>query len=134
MSNLFFRYRPLMSNYRDLLSKKQYLVVFLLYSLLTLNIFLSILCWRLLKKIPPKPYTQSTIYLFVCLFIYLFIYLFSFLSFLGLHQQHMEVPRLGVQLPGSHLPTPQPQQRGIRNPLSKGRGRTRNLRVPSQIR
>ena len=32
------------------------------------------------------------IYLFICLFTYLFIYLF-----LGLHPQHMEVPRLGVK-------------------------------------
>ena len=31
----------------------------------------------------------------------------SFFCFLGLHLQHMEVPRLGCQ------PTPQPQQRGI---------------------
>ena len=46
-----------------------------------------------------QPYCPSVdeqrfgIYLFVCLFIYLFN---LFMSFLGLHPRHMEVPRLGV--------------------------------------
>ena len=35
-------------------------------------------------------------FLFLFTFIYLFIYLFIYFCFLGLHPQHMEVPRLGV--------------------------------------
>ena len=35
-------------------------------------------------------------------------------SFLGLHPQHMEVPRLGVQSEYGCRPTPQPQQQQIR--------------------
>ena len=60
----------------------------------------------------------------------------------------MEIPRLGVelelQLPAYATAIPDPsrfcdlhlssQQRQIVNPLSKGRDRTRNLMVPSQIR
>ena len=70
--------------------------------------------------------------------------------FSGLHLQHMEVLRLGVQLE-LQLPayarataTRDPscicnlhhssRQRRIINPLSKGRDRTRNLMVPSRIR
>ena len=34
---------------------------------------------------------------FVCRELYLFIYCESFCLFLGLHLQHMEVPRLGVE-------------------------------------
>ena len=77
---------------------------------------------------------------------------FFFLSFvlLGPHPQHMEVPRLGVELELQLPPyttataTWDPScvcdlhhsswQRWIVNPLSKGRDRTRNLMVPSRIR
>ena len=68
---------------------------------------------------------------FVCLFIILFM------SFLGLHLQHMEIPRLGVKselyLPAcaTATATPDPscicdlyhssQQRRILNPLSEAR-------------
>ena len=75
-------------------------------------------------------------------------YLFPF-SFLGLHLQHMEVPRLGVelelQLPaytsGTAMQDPSrvcdlhhsSQQHQILNPLSEARDRTLILMVPSQI-
>ncbi len=84
-------------------------------------------------------------------------YLYFLFVFLGPNPQHMEVPRLGVeselQLPAytpatatqdpsrvCELARPDPyttnssRQRRIINPLSKGRGRTRNLMVPSRIR
>ena len=41
-------------------------------------------------------YYIKFIYLLIYLFIYLFIYLLSFVL-LGLHLQHMKVPRLGVE-------------------------------------
>ena len=66
------------------------------------------------------------------------------------HPQHMEIPRLGVQLElqlPAHTTATATQdlnrvcdlhhssrQRRISNPLSKGRDRTRNLMVPSRIR
>ena len=72
------------------------------------------------------------------------------LVFLGLHLQHMEVPRLGVEselqlLAYSAATATQDlshvcnlhdssQQCQILNPLSKARDRTHNLMVPSQIR
>ena len=57
-----------------------------------------------------------------------------FFVFLGLHPQHMEVPRLGVQS-GLQLPAyTQPRQHWILNPLSKARDWIRNLMVPSLIR
>ena len=74
----------------------------------------------------------------VCLFVF----------FLGPHLWQMEVPRLGVkselQLPvytrATAMPdpsrlwsTPQLKQHRILNPLNKGRDRTHNLMVPSQI-
>ena len=80
----------------------------------------------------------------------IFFFFFYFLPFLGLHRWHMEVIRLGVE---SELQPPayarakatrdpsrvgnlhhSSQQCGILNPLSKGRDRTHNLMVPSQIR
>ena len=39
---------------------------------------------------------QADVYLFIYLFVCLFVYLFT--VFLGPHPQHMEVPRLGVEL------------------------------------
>ena len=64
--------------------------------------------------------------------------------FLGLHQWHMEVPRLGVESELQPLAyarataTRDPSRvcnlHRIINPLSKGRDRTRNLMVPSRIR
>ena len=81
-------------------------------------------------------------------FFCLFIYLLNF--FLGLHLQHLEVPRLGIQsellLPAYARVVSTPdlshdcnlyhssRQRQILNPLSEGKDRTRNLMVPSQIR
>ena len=72
-----------------------------------------------------------------------------FFYFLGLHPQHMEVPRLGVQLELQLLayttatatsdpsrvwdPHHSPRQCQILNLLSKARNRTRNLMVPSLI-
>ena len=69
--------------------------------------------------------------------------------FLGLHQWHMEVPRLGVeselQVPTYTRATATPdqshvcdlhhssQQRQFLNPLSEARDKTRNLTVPSRI-
>ena len=74
----------------------------------------------------------------------------SFFFFLGSHLQHMEVPRLGVQLELHPLAyttataTPDPSricnlhhsswQCWVLNPLSKARERTLNLMVPSWIR
>ena len=82
--------------------------------------------------------------------LFCFVLFFVFLLFLGPLLQHMEVPRLGVQ---SELQPPayaratatldlscvcnlhhSSGQRGIVNPLSKGRDWTRNLMVPSRIR
>ena len=60
-----------------------------------------------------------------------FLSFFFFVSFLGPHPWHMEVPRLGVQ---AELQPQQPQQHRILNPLREARDRTRNLMVPSQIR
>ena len=67
----------------------------------------------------------------------------------GLHMQHMEVPRLGVeleiQLPAYTIATAMPDlscicnlhhssgQRWILNPLSEARARTLNIMVPGQI-
>ena len=85
---------------------------------------------------------------FLILFIYL--YLFLFFCFLGTHPQHMEVPRLGIEL---ELQLPayttaiamqdlscffdlhhSPRQCWILNTLSEARDPTCNLVVPSQIR
>ena len=82
--------------------------------------------------------------------IMLILSVFVFVCFLALHPQHMEVPRLWVEselqlsayttatamLDLSHfcdLYHSSPQ-RQILNLLSKARGRTHNLMVPSQIR
>ena len=46
----------------------------------------------------------------ICFFVYLFIYF----CFLGMHLQHMEVPRLGVELSYSYSCQPMPQQHRIR--------------------
>ena len=70
-------------------------------------------------------------------------------AFLGLHLQHMEVPRLGpeseLQLPAYATATARQDpsrvcdlqhsslQRQIPDPLTKARDRTHNLTVPSQI-
>ena len=40
-------------------------------------------------------------------------YILDFFFFLWLHLQHIEVPRLGVELSCNCQPTPQPQQCGI---------------------
>ena len=44
--------------------------------------------------------------------------------FLQPHPQHVEVPRLGVELELHLPPTPHPWQRWILNPLSEARDRT----------
>ena len=71
---------------------------------------------------------------FVCLFVSIF---------LGLRPQHVEVPRLGVELelqPPAYaraMATLDPSRvcnLHHSSPLSKGRDRTRNLMVPSRIR
>ena len=86
----------------------------------------------------------------LCSDFFFFFFFDLFLLFLGLLPWHMEVPRLGVE---SELQPPaysratatrdpscvcnlrqSSRQRQILNPLSKGRGRTRNLMVPSRIR
>ena len=77
------------------------------------------------------------------------IFFFFFFCFLGLHPQHMEVPRLGVelelQLPAYTITTATRDpssvchlhhsscQCWISHPLSEARDQTRNLLVPSQI-
>ena len=81
---------------------------------------------------------------------FLFFFFFFFLCFLGLHLQHMKVPRLGVeselQLPAYAAATSRPdlncvcdlqhssEQRQIPSPLSKGRDRTQVLMDISQVR
>ena len=77
------------------------------------------------------------------------LFLFLFFCFLGLHPQHMEVPKLGVkselQLPAyttaiatwdlscvCNLPHSS-RQCQILNPLIKARDQTHNLMVPSRI-
>ena len=80
--------------------------------------------------------------LLVSLFIYLI--LFIFLLFRAVPTAYGGSQARGSNRSCSCQPTPEPQQRGIRaasvthttthaNPLSKGRGRTRNLMVPSWI-
>ena len=75
--------------------------------------------------------------------------IFFFFCFSGPHSEHMEVPRLGVQLElqlAAYATATATQdlscacdlhhsskQRQILNPLSKARDRTRNFMVPSQI-
>ena len=75
--------------------------------------------------------------------------LFCFVCFSGLYPQHLEVPRLEVQLelqlPGYTTITAMPDpshicdlhysswQHRILNPLSEARDRTRSLTVPSRI-
>ena len=79
-----------------------------------------------------------------------FCYLFIYLVFLGPHQRHMEVPRLGVQLelkPPAYATATATQdpshicnlyhsslQHWILNPLSEARDRTFILMDTSQIR
>ena len=91
---------------------------------------------------PPGLFIHSTKY------IYIFFTIF-FLSFLGQHPRHMEVPRPGVQselqllayATATATPDPSricdlhhsPRQRRILNPLSKARDQTRNLIVPGRI-
>ena len=81
---------------------------------------------------------------------FLFVYIVLYFVFLGLHPQHMELPRLGViselKLPTyttatatrdpSHVfdPHHSSQQRQILNPLMKARDRTRVLMDASQVR
>ena len=83
---------------------------------------------------------------FLCVPSVIFIYLFCFL---GLHQRHMEVPRLGVkselQLPAYTTATAildpshvcdlyhSSRQHQILNLLSEARDRTHELMVPSWI-
>ena len=78
------------------------------------------------------------------------MFCFCFVFLLGPHMQHMELPRLGVelelQLPAYTTATAtrdrscvcelhhsSQQQRRILNPPSEARDRTHNLTVPSQI-
>ena len=86
---------------------------------------------------------------FVCLgdFVCLFVFVCLFCCFLGLHLQHMEVPRLGVklelQLPPTATAAPDPScicnlhysswQCRILNPLSEARDQTCILRVTSWV-
>ena len=89
------------------------------------------------------------IYLFIYSFILSFVFIIIVFCFLGLHPQHMKVPRLGVQLE-LQLPTyttatatPDPslvfdlyhssRQRWMLNPLSKARDRTRVLMDTSRV-
>ena len=83
-------------------------------------------------------------------FYWKFVFFFLFLSFLGLHLRHMEVPRLGVeselQLTAYTTATAAPdpshifdwhhssRQHWILNSLSEARDQTRNLLVPRWIR
>ena len=83
-------------------------------------------------------------------FMFLFLIFDFYFCFLGLHLQHMEVPKLGVeselQLPTYTTATVAPnlslvcdlhhssQQCQTLNPLSEARDRTHNLLVPSWIR
>ena len=64
------------------------------------------------------------------------VFIFNFYLFiLGPHLQHMEVPRLGVELElYSCRPIPQPQPHQILNPLSEARDRPCVLMDASQIR
>ena len=101
--------------------------------------------WPEIRGMKAKPildvhYSQSPL----CIFFLLLLF-----GFLGQHLQHMEVRRLRAEselqllIYTTATATPDPshvcnlhhssQQRRIRNPLSKGRDRTRNLVVPSQI-
>ena len=82
----------------------------------------------------------------ICMYVFIFG---LFLSFLGLHPRHMEVPRPGVEselLPPAYTTaTAAPdlslvcdlyhssQQHWMLNPLSETRDQTHNLMVPSRI-
>ena len=65
-----------------------------------------------------------------------FLFVFCFLSFYGHTCGIWEVSRLGIKSNPSYScqPTPQPQQRGILNPLSKARSWTHVLVDTSQLR
>ena len=94
----------------------------------------------------PSHQTHRTLYIFLPLF---FFFLFFF-GFLGLHLQHMEVPRLGVklelQLPAYATATATPdwsrscklhcslQQCRVLNPLREARDQTQILMDISQVR
>ena len=80
----------------------------------------SFFCTGKIDKIWLINYTLIKI-LFICLFVCL-----SFVI-LGPHPQHMEVPRLGVELSYSCQPTPQPQQLGIRALSATAHGNTGSL-------
>ena len=62
----------------------------------------------LLKKSMPTPKVINS------LMFPLFKIFIQLICFLGMHQQHMEIPRLGSNRSYSCQPTPQPQQRRIR--------------------
>ena len=68
------------------------------------------------------------------------VFFFFFCLFLGPLPRHMEIPRLGgltraeAADPPTATPDPSHVQRGILNPLSEARDRTRNLMIPSRIR
>ena len=94
-------------------------------------------------------YTLSTsISFFVCLFCFFCLFVFVFLVFLwvapgayGDSQARGPIGAVATCLCQSHSNVgseprlqPTPQLNRIVNPLSKGRDRTRNLMVPSQIR
>ena len=97
-----------------------------------------------------KNYTRAFFPSFIIIIIILFYFIFVFLPFLGPLLQHMEGPRLGVELerqpPASTRATATRDlsdicnlhhsswQHRILNPLSKARDQTCNLMVPSRIR
>ena len=99
--------------------------------------FLSKYCMERKINIIVRPYLLA------------FFILFFFFCLLGLHPQHMEVPRLGVESELqlltyttatatwdlSHVLNlyPSSQQHRILKPLSEARDRTCNLMVPSRI-
>ena len=75
-------------------------------------------CWRI--RIIPA-------YLIFSKFVYFKELINFFFCSLGLHLQHMEVPRLEVKMEQQRRSTPQPPQRRILNPLMEARDRIRIL-------
>ena len=110
---------------------------------------LPIHCWKWRIKFSYYYCIFAYFFFKMLVFTFLFIYLFI-LSFvyLGLHPQHMEVPRLGIQsellllaysrataIPDpSHICNHSSWQCWILNPLSEARDGTCNVMVPSRIR
>ena len=107
------------------------------------------LCWCTFRLFPCLAYCIQCCSEYWSTCVFSFFLSFFFLSFLGPHLWHVDVPRLGVclelQLPAYAIATATPdpshicclhhssQQHQILNPLSEAKNQTRNFMVPGWI-